>query len=185
MAFNRICTSVYRIYVICMAFGRMLCGKLIICWGFTPNPLSGDAPGRTVKFGCNTIEQLSEIPFSLKVFGKGRGNPLCKKGVSPVSVPSYSVAPRAAPPEGDGFFRRAFAVFAPSAMYNIRKRPRAPSPREKRKDVPEMSKSTSSKPNPWSLSYRLRCPRRPPILPCAGSKALRYPLSARTHHSRA
>lgn len=50
--------------------------------GFHPKaPERGSPRGRTVKFGCNTIEQLSEIPFSLKVFWEGvRETPFCKRG---------------------------------------------------------------------------------------------------------
>ena len=50
MAFNRICTSVYRIYVICMAFGRMLCGKHHML-GFHPQSPERGRPRRRFEHG--------------------------------------------------------------------------------------------------------------------------------------
>ncbi len=165
MAFNRTCTSVYRIYVICMAFGRMPC-KALYMLGLRPKPERGLCPlhpGRAVPAAILLSvakyvrylprERYTPILFSLKVFGSfrakpasmgSRGNPLCQKGFPRYHLLPSSPFPRivlSAPTEGDGFFRRAFAVFAPSAMYNIRKRPRARLRRvKKRKDVPENEK---------------------------------------------
>ena len=50
MAFNRICTSVYRIYVICMAFGRMPCGKHHML-GFHPQSPERGRPRRHFEHG--------------------------------------------------------------------------------------------------------------------------------------
>lgn len=50
MAFNRICTSVYRIYVICMAFGRMPCGKHHML-GFHPQSPERGRPRRRFEHG--------------------------------------------------------------------------------------------------------------------------------------